>query len=90
MEKDIDRLAKEENVQKTVLMRELLTRGLQDLKEEHALKLYSQGRVTLWKAAGLAGLSLWEILEKVKEKKIPLIYDIEDAKHDIKIVLDNL
>ena len=90
MEKEIERLAKEGRVQKAALLRELLIRGLQDIKKEQALKLYSEGRITLWKAAELAGISLWEMIDEVKEKKIPVKYSIEDAKDDIKLVLDNI
>ncbi len=90
VEMDINRLAKEEKVQKTVLMRELFMRGLQDLKEEYAFRLYAKGKITLWKASEMAGLSLWETLEKAREKKIPIVYDLGDAKEDIKMVLDNL
>jgi len=59
---------------------------IKDMKEE-ALKLYSEGRVSLWRAAEMAGLSLWEMLDKAREKMIPVKYDIEDAKEDISLLL---
>lgn len=86
IEKEIERLAREEHIQKTVLFRKILVIGLQELKERYALELYKQGKITLWKTAELANLSLWEILEKIKAKKIPAKYDLEDAKEDLKLI----
>lgn len=54
--------------------------------DKHILELYKDGKVTLWRAAELAGLSLWEMIDKVKEQKIPVKYDIDDAKEDLRLV----
>lgn len=86
IEKELEKLAKREKVQKTVLFRKVLIIGLQELKEEYAMELYRHGKVTLWKAAELAGLSLWEMIDKIKEEKIPVKYEIEDAKEDLRLV----
>ena len=86
VEEDLEKLARREKVRKTVLFRKVLIMGLQELKEEHAMELYNQGKVTLWKAAKFAGLSLWEMTDKVKERKIPVRYEIEDAKEDLRLV----
>lgn len=60
----------------------------QKIKLEHALDLYKKGKITLWKAAELAGLSLWEILEIVRKRKIPMYYTLEDVEEDIKAALE--
>jgi predicted HTH domain antitoxin len=86
IEKELEKLAKREKVKKTVLFRKVLIIGLQELKEDYAMELYRQGKVTLWKAAELAGLSLWEMIDRIREKKIPVKYDVEDAKDDLKLV----
>jgi len=86
VEKEIKEFAREKNYGKTKLFREIILAGLQKVRERHALDLYEQGRITLWKAAEMAGLSLWEMLDKARKKKIPVRYDVEDAKDDIRLV----
>ena len=50
-----------------------------------SLILLLQTRPT-WKAAELADLSLWEMIDKIRAQKIPVKYDIEDAKEDLRLV----
>lgn len=88
MKREIEWYAKKEKVGKTVAIRKVLDRGLKEIKLEHALEEYRKGRITLWKAASLAGLSLWEMLDIVKEKKIPVPYTLEDLREDIAAVFE--
>ncbi|MEE8167836.1 MAG: UPF0175 family protein [Candidatus Hydrothermarchaeales archaeon] len=88
MEKEVNWYAKKEKVGKTVAIRKILDIGLKDIKLEHALEEYKIGKVTLWKAAEIAGLSLWEMLEIIKERKISLPYTIEDVKEDLAAVFE--
>lgn len=83
MEREIEQYAKKEKVGKTVAIRKVLDRGLTEIKLEHSLEEYRKGKITLWKAASLAGVSLWEMLDIVKEKKIATPYTLEDLKEDI-------
>ena len=68
-------------------MRKLLDKALQETKLEYSLDLYKKGRASLWKAAEIAGISLWEIIDIVKERKIPKQYTQEDVQKDIKATL---
>ncbi len=56
------------------------------IKLEQALELYKKGKITHMKAAGLTGISLWEIMEIIREKRIPMYYTIDDVQKDIKSV----
>jgi predicted HTH domain antitoxin len=47
-----------------------LAKAIANRKIEKALALYSSGKVTLWKASKIAGLSLWEMTGIVKQRKI--------------------
>ncbi len=51
-----------------------------------ALELYREGRVSLGKAAELAGLGLREFLYELRTRSIPLNYDLEELKGDLKAV----
>src|SRR3989344_9194408 len=86
IEKELKWYAEKEKLGVTIALRRLLEKGLRETKLEHALDLYVKGKVTLGKAAEIAGLSLWEILDIVREKKIPMHYTPEDVEKDLEIV----
>ncbi len=80
--KEVDKLAEKQKIGRTILFRNILMRGLQELKIEYALEQYRKGRSTLWKASILSGMPLWSFMERVKQEKISH-YSLEDAKEDI-------
>lgn len=47
-------------------------------------KLYAEGKVTLERAAMDAGVSVREMMEYLRERKIPTQYDVEDLEDDMK------
>lgn len=54
------------------------------MKVEHAARLYAEGSITLEGAAMDAGVSVREMMEYLKQRKIPSQYDIEDLEEDMK------
>jgi len=48
-----------------------------------ATELYREGKVSLGKAAEIAEVSKWEMMEVLASKGIPLQYDEEDLKEDV-------
>lgn len=87
IKKDLKWYAEKEKIGLSIAMRKMLEESLQRTKLEYALELYKKGRVSLWKAAELAGISLWEIMDIIKERKIPKQYTMEDAEKDIRATL---
>ena len=59
---------------------------MSQLIPEQSLESYKKGKVTLWKAANIAQLNIWQFIEEVKKEKIPMEYSLEDAKDDLKQV----
>ncbi|PYU79825.1 MAG: hypothetical protein DMG50_22560 [Acidobacteria bacterium] len=55
-------------------------------KLDHYSRLYGNGKLTLARAAREAGVSLWEMMDYVKTKKITAQYDLEDLQRDLKTV----
>ena len=49
-----------------------------------AIELYRERKVSLGKAAEIAGVSKWEMMEILASKNIPIHYDVEDLEKDIK------
>ena len=85
--KDLKWYAEKERIGMSIAFRKILEKGLQEIKLEYSLELYKKGRISLWKAAEIAGISLWEIMEIVRERRIPKHYTIEDAEKDLKVTL---
>ena len=80
---EIERLSKEEGIDKGTLIRKLITESLREYKIKRALELYKEGKVSLWKAAEIAGITYREALEELKKRNIPFKYDLEDLEVDI-------
>lgn len=87
MAKDIEEIEKEEKADRATVVRKLLAKAIADRKLERALTLYGSGKVSLWKASKIAGLTLWEMMEIVKQKKIPSQYSYEDFREDFEKAL---
>ena len=67
--------------------RKLLRRAIADWKREFFALQYGDGAMTLARAAEEAGVSLWEMMDYVRHRKIATQYDREDLNHDLKTVL---
>ncbi|ALM76367.1 hypothetical protein TBCH5v1_2476 [Thermococcus barophilus] len=64
--------------------------GMKDLDTEvrllTAIELYREGKVSLGKAAEIAGLSIREFLYELRKRDIPINYDLEELKKDIETI----
>ena len=87
MANDLEEIEKEEKADRATVVRKLLAKAIADRKLERAISLYSSGKVTLWKASKVAGLSLWEMMEIVKQRKICFQYSYEDFRSDFEKAL---
>ncbi len=50
------------------------------------IELYREGRVSLGKAAQLAGLSVREFLYELRKRGIPINYTREEAEEDVRLI----
>lgn len=48
-----------------------------------AIELYREGIISLGKAAEIAGMSRWEMMELLSSRGVPLNYDENDLREDI-------
>jgi len=74
---EIEEIAREESVDRSSAIQKLLKIGLREYRMEKTLNLYRDGKVTLWKAAEIAGVSLREMMDAIKARDIPYQYDFE-------------
>jgi predicted HTH domain antitoxin len=82
MEKEVEELMQEEHLEKSAALRKILHLGLEGYRRERALRLLSERKVTLSRAAEIAKVSVWEILALVKERRIAWVDDdvLEDLR----------
>lgn len=83
-----DKIAKDKLEDRSTVMRELLTLGLKQYLLQEALKEYTEGKVSMGKAAELANVSIWKFLDEMKDKKIPIRYDLDDIKREINRIVN--
>ena len=84
--RDLEAIEEVEQSDRSTTIRKLLSRAIQDWKLDHYSRLYGNGKLTLARAARGAGVSLWEMMDYVKTKKITAQHDLEDLQRDLKTV----
>ena len=72
--KEIDALAKEEHVERSNLLRELLKIGLRETKIEHAVEQYKQSKVTIGRMVEMTGLSRHEVFRELQKRGVSVHY----------------
>lgn len=78
--KEIREIAKAESTDEKTLVLKLIREGVNRWKLKQALELYKLGKVFIWRAARIAGLSLWEFIEELKRREIELNLDFSDIE----------
>lgn len=88
IEKKIARIAEEEKLDKSTVIRRLLSDALKKRQVERALKEYKEGRITLAVAARRVGVSLREMMRLAAEAGVPFQYSVEDLRRDFEAALE--
>jgi predicted HTH domain antitoxin len=82
--KRLREIAEKEGKDRSTLIREMLEHGVKEKSIEQAVELYRTGQVTGWRAAQLAGISLWNFYKILGEKGILIQYSDHDLEEDLK------
>ncbi|MEM4298472.1 MAG: UPF0175 family protein [Nitrososphaerota archaeon] len=80
-------IEEEEKADRATVVRKLLASAIQQWRMQKALRLYREGRVTLWRAARLAGVTLREMMELAAREGIQFQYTRKDLEEDISAAL---
>lgn len=83
MLRELEELASKSHVDRSEVIRRLVARALFEIRKEEALEAYSKGRVTLWKAAEMSGVSLREIMDLARRSQVLVPYGPEEVERDI-------
>ncbi len=84
--KDLELIESVEQTDRSTTIRKLLAKATREWKLQHFATQYAQGKASTSKAAADAGVSVWEMLEYLKQKKVPAQYDVEEFEQDLKAV----
>lgn len=79
-----------EQSDRSTTVRRLLSKAIQQWKLEHYARLYGDGKLTLSRAARDAGVSLWEMMDYTRARKVPAQYDLEDLNRDLGTIQKSL
>jgi len=80
----IEEIAREEKVDKSKVLDRALEHYTKEWKLQKAVESYREGLATLSRAAEIAGISVWEMIDVLAKRKILPQYDIEDFEEDLK------
>lgn len=84
----INMIAREEKIDKSTVLDRALDLYIRDWRLKKAIQSYTEGISTLSRAAEIAGLTVWEMLEVIAEKKTPHQYGVEELEMDLKAFKD--
>ena len=81
----VENIANEEQTDKSSVVRKLLDRAIKEWKLEKVTNMYKEKKVTLEKSAELAGVSVRELINYLKEKELEIgNLTAKDLADDIK------
>jgi len=80
---EIEEIAKREKIDRSELIRRLLDSALNQRRIDEAIEAYRKGRITLWKASEIAGVTLREMMEIASERKVLIPYTLKDLERDM-------
>ena len=73
----------EPQIDRQVLIKNLLFSGLKQYRIELAIKKYLEGDISTWKAAEIAGISLRRVNKILQEKGVVMHYSERSLKEDL-------
>jgi len=81
--KKVDTLRRDEALDRSTMIRKLLSKGIMELAKEKAAQHYREGNVTFSEAADQSGLSLWDFQHYLVDKGFVSSYSLEDLEEEL-------
>lgn len=81
--REIDRVASERGVERSVVIREVLRLGLQEFKIRLAIEKYQKGGISFGKAAEIAGVGYREMFLEMRRRNVAVRYGKERFLREI-------
>ncbi len=83
---DLELIERVEQTDRSTTVRKLLSKATREWKVDYFAKQYAEGKLGVSRAASEAGVSIWEMMAYLRDKRIPAQYDLEDLEHDLKVI----
>jgi len=80
----MERLAHALGMERPTFLKQALKRGAADLVYEGACQAYREGKATLSRAAEMAGLTLRDMLLRMREADLEMNYDVPELRKDLR------
>ena len=77
-----------EQADRSTTVRRLLAKAIGEWKLDHYARLYGDRKVSLARVAKEAGVSLWEMMDYARARRVPAQYDLEDFERDLGTVFE--
>ena len=84
--KKIEKLGKEELLDRSSTIRKLVHIGYKDMVKNKAAQEYIQGKITMSEAANKAEATIWEMEQYLVEQGCKSSYSIEDLDREVKLI----
>jgi predicted HTH domain antitoxin len=88
--RDLEQIQAAEHTDQTATLVRLLTKAIRDWKLEHYAQAYGAGKISMARAAQESGVSIWEMMDYVRSRKISAQYDRDDLEDDLKEIYRRL
>lgn len=85
----VEKVSEERNVDKTGAIKILVTAGWRELRLERAIQLYREGKVSVDKAAKIAGLTVSELMNEIVAHGIKSDETVEECREGTRILLES-
>ncbi len=87
MQKDLLKIEKRWHTDRSEAIRRLLANAVQEWKVENCIEEIKEHNLSVGKAAAECGVSIWEILDILKEKNVDWTgYNKEDLEKDLALL----
>jgi len=79
----LDEVVDEEKSERSEIIRRLLHRALREWRVDRAVQLLREGKISVGRAAEVAGITVSEMLELATEQGVTVGYSLEDLERDL-------
>lgn len=85
--KQLEEIAREEQSDRSTTARRLLDMGMKEWKVNKAVEMFRRGKLSLWRGAVTAGVSLREFTEILDERKVAWVgVSAPDLEAEVKAI----
>lgn len=88
--RDLEQIQAAEHTDQTSTLVRLLTKAISDWKLDHWAQAYGAGKISMARAAQESGVTMWEMMDYVRSRKISAQYDRDDLQEDLNEIYQGL